>query len=55
LKADAAEHAARLRALTVLLQRHGFVTQVLWTRRPGYVVYEDEYQVAAVPFRDTPG
>jgi hypothetical protein len=55
LKADAAEHADKLRALAAMLERHGFVTQMLWTRRPGYLVYEDDYQVAAVPFRDTPG
>jgi len=26
---------------------------MLKARRPGRVIYEDEYQVAAVPFRDT--
>jgi hypothetical protein len=28
-------------------------TFVVRTRRPGFVVYEDDVQVAAVPFRDT--
>lgn len=28
-------------------------TFVVRTARPGFVVYEDEVQVAAVPFRDT--
>jgi len=26
---------------------------MLVTKRPGYVLYEDEHQVCAVPFRDT--
>jgi hypothetical protein len=38
---------------THLLERHGVRTEVLRTDRPGYVVYEDEYQVAAIPFRGT--
>jgi hypothetical protein len=28
-------------------------TFMVRTQRPGFVVYEDEIQVAAVPFRDT--
>jgi hypothetical protein len=54
LKEDAAEHFDRVRALATLLERHGIPTRVLRTGRPGYVVYEDNCQVAAVPFRDTP-
>ncbi len=27
--------------------------EVLETRKPGYLIYEDDYQVAAIPFRDT--
>jgi hypothetical protein len=53
-KADAAEYIGRARELAALLGRHGVPTRELRTGRPGYVVYEDEYQVAAVPFRDTP-
>lgn len=32
---------------------HGIEVEVLHTERPGYVVYEDEYQVAAEPFTET--
>jgi len=28
-------------------------TFVVRTKRPGFVVYQDDIQVAAVPFRDT--
>jgi hypothetical protein len=52
-KDDAAEHLEWARELAALLARHGVATQVLRTDKPGYVVYEDDYQVAAVPFRDT--
>src|ERR1051325_6162075 len=30
----------------------GVPTRMLVTARPGYVVYEDTHQIAAVPFRD---
>jgi hypothetical protein len=55
LKSNAVEHSAKLGELAALLERQGVVTEVLRTKRPGYIVYEDAYQVAAVPFRDTPG
>jgi hypothetical protein len=33
-----------------MLERCGILTEMLRTDKPGYVVYEDKYQVAAVPF-----
>ncbi len=47
-------HIARIRDLTALLEHHGVITLMLRTDRPGYIVYEDRYQVAAIPFRETP-
>ncbi len=52
-KDDAVEHLGKIRELTALLERHGITTRRLWTDRPGYIVYEDDFQIAAVPFRDT--
>jgi len=52
-KADALEHLGKVRELTTLLGRHGLQVRRLRSERPGYVLYEDEFQVAAVPFRDT--
>jgi hypothetical protein len=52
-KTDAVEHLGKMRELTELLARHGLIIRRLRTTRPGYVVYEDDFQVAAVPFRDT--
>ena len=36
-----------------ILQANHFRTFRLTTRKPGYVVYEDGEQVAAIPFRDS--
>jgi hypothetical protein len=50
-KASAREHIARARELAALLEQYGVPTRMVTTDRPGYVVYEDEFQVAAEPFR----
>jgi hypothetical protein len=50
-KASAHEHIAHARELAALLEQHGIPTRMLTTDRPGYIVYEDEFQVAAEPFR----
>jgi len=52
-KAGAAEHLERVREMQHILTANGIVVEMLATRRPGYVVYEDAYQVAAYPFNDT--
>jgi hypothetical protein len=39
--------------LAAVLEQHGVSVEMLRTSKPGYVVYEDRYQVVAVPFRDT--
>ena len=40
-------------ALATILREADEGVEVLTTSHPGYVVYEDPFQVAAVPFRDT--
>jgi D-alanyl-D-alanine dipeptidase len=52
-KDTAVEHIAKMHALAQILQDHGVVVDVLRSERPGYVVYEDEFQVAAEPFKET--
>ena len=39
--------------LVALLERNGVRILALRTKRPGYVVYEDDFQVVAEPFTDT--
>jgi hypothetical protein len=50
LKLSAGEHVSRMRELVALLAHKDVVVEELRTERPGYIVYEDEHQVAAEPF-----
>jgi hypothetical protein len=52
-KDGATEHIRNMRAIAGILDTHGIQVEVLHTERPGYVVYEDTYQVAAEPFSET--
>ena len=50
-KASAADHIRMARELAVVFESHDIRTEMLTATRPGYVVYEDEFQVLAEPFR----
>ena len=51
---DSAEtHIWQIWGMVAILQDHGVPVHMLKAKRVGYVVYEDEYQVAAVPFAET--
>jgi hypothetical protein len=52
-KDQAKEHIDKMRALSIILNSHGITTEMIKTDRPGYITYEDEYQIAAEPFYDT--
>ena len=54
-KSSAIEHVSRMHRIAVILRQHGHHVTMIRTRRPGYVVYEDEHQVIAEPFRDLRG
>ena len=49
---SAIEHVSRVRALCELLEHKGIAVTELRTEKPGYVVYEDEFQVVAMPFEN---
>ncbi len=51
---SASECVERIRELVVILENHGFSVRMLTTERPGYILYEDAFQVLAKPFADTP-
>ena len=51
-KDTAAEHIVRAREMVFILENHGIHVRMITTDRPGYVVYEDEFQVVAEPFAD---
>ena len=50
-KDTASEHLKNMYELLEILDRHGALTDVIKTNRPGYIVYEDENQVVAEPFK----
>ena len=50
----AANHISKMRAFAEILERYGIHVQMIRTSRTGYVLYEDESQIAAYPFADTP-
>ncbi len=49
----AGEALTRIWTFVHLAERNGVPVNVYRTRRPGVVVYSDEHQIAAVPWRDT--
>ena len=51
-KDTAVVHIAQIRELVAILENHSVFVRLLKARRVGYVVYEDEYQIAAEPFAD---
>ena len=50
-KASARGHIARAHEMAALLAEHYIPSRMVRAKRPGYVVYEDAFQVAAEPFR----
>lgn len=53
-KDTAIEHIAKMREFSEILRCYDIEIRMIRTERPGYVLYEDEHQVAAYPFADTP-
>ncbi len=53
LRDTACEHIGKMHALARILQASGCLVTILVEAHPGYIVYEDEYQVIAEPFADT--
>ena len=51
LKPKATEHIAKMRTLAAILEKNGYQVSQITTNRPGYVVFEDDHQVVAEPFR----
>jgi hypothetical protein len=43
-------HIEQVRSLVSLLEHKDIAVEMLTTDRPGYVVYEDDHQVVAMPF-----
>ena len=52
-KDTALENITKMHVLAQILKAHEVEVEVLRTERPGYIVYEDAFQVAAEPFKET--
>jgi len=50
-KTGSTEHISRIWGMVTILERNGIYVKKIRTDRPGYVVYEDEWQLVAEPFR----
>ena len=53
-KDSAAEHIRQMRKVGAILKSHGIEFGMVTCERPGYILYEDEHQVVAESFSDTP-
>lgn len=45
-------HIAKVREMCSILEENAIYVRTIKARRPGYIVYEDAYQVVAEPFAD---
>ncbi len=52
-KASAQEHISKIREIIAILESYDVSVRMIKTDRPGYVVYEDQFQIVAVPFADS--
>jgi hypothetical protein len=50
-KTGATEHISRIWRMVQILERNGIYVKKIRTDKPGYVIYEDEWQLVAEPFR----
>jgi hypothetical protein len=52
-KDSAREHVSKMREMVAMLEHHDVPIRMIKTTRPGYVVYDDEFQFVAAPFADS--
>jgi hypothetical protein len=50
-KTGSTEHISRIWDIVNILERNGIYVKKIRTDKPGYVIYEDEWQLVAEPFR----
>ncbi|HEX3663963.1 MAG TPA: hypothetical protein VHU23_01855 [Rhizomicrobium sp.] len=52
-KPSAATHLEKIEEFVQLLDRYEVRCEIVKSKRPGYLIYEDDAQVVAEPFRDS--
>jgi len=50
-KDSAKEHIQKIHELIEIFERYDIVVERVVSKSPGYIVYEDEYQISAIPFK----
>jgi len=53
-KDSAIDYIGFAREVVEILRQHEVVVETIFTERPGFIVYEDDFQVVAEPFTETP-
>lgn len=51
-KDTAKEHIKKIYEIRQLWYKYGIVVEVVTTKNPGYIIYSDDYQVSAIPFKN---
>lgn len=51
-KDTASEHLKKMQEFIKIAEQYDMVVERIISKNPGYVVYEDEYQVSAIPFKN---
>ena len=52
-KDTALNHINKMWEIVAVLKAYGCAVEVIKTERPGYIVYEDDFQIAGEPFKET--
>ncbi|GAB4405005.1 MAG: hypothetical protein OHK0053_30740 [Microscillaceae bacterium] len=50
LKAEAEAHCAHMEAIRQILEQNDVLVELLEVEKPGKIIYEDSFQVVAIPF-----
>ncbi len=50
-KAESTQHISCIWQMVRILERNGIYVKKIRTEKPGYVIYEDDWQIVAEPFR----
>jgi hypothetical protein len=52
-KSTATEYVSRMHRLCRILNQYHIPTEMIRSTRPGYIVFQDEHQITALPVADT--
>lgn len=50
-KSSATKHLSKMYEMKEILDRHGLFVTVIKRENPGYIVYEDDFQVSTIPHK----